>query len=355
MKKPLGFLSISLIFLSFVVSIFCFQFATDNTKDANQMNVALANKSIGSCIWVIKVPLFIKEKKINYLEEFFFGKQMVSKEIPIKSFQIKDKFILFKTKNSNEAIVENRIELKPFLAKGISISEIKQKYIYKKIFYLGTDKFGRDYYSRLMIGTRFSFLIGFFSVLISLVIGIFFGALGGYYKGKTDAIIMLIINIVWSIPSMLLVIAITIILGKGYWQIFLAVGLTMWVDVARLVRGQFLSFREKEFVESARALGFSDLRIIIKEILPNITSSIIVISSANFASAILIESGLSFLGIGIQPPTPSWGNIMREHYSQIMFGHQHLAILPGILIMVLVLAFTIFGNELRDALDVNYR
>src|SRR5690606_11993086 len=118
--------------------------------------------------------------------------------------------------------------------------------------------------------------------------------------------------------------------------IFVAVGLTMWVEVARVVRGQFISFREREFVEAARALGFSDIRIIFREILPNILAPVIVISAANFASAILVESGLSFLGIGAQPPTPSWGNLIKENYAHIIIGHAHLALFPGIAILLLV-------------------
>jgi peptide/nickel transport system permease protein len=184
------------------------------------------------------------------------------------------------------------------------------------------------------------------------VIGILLGALAGYYKGRTDDIIVWFINVVWSIPTLLLVIAITFALGKGFWQVFIAVGLTMWVEVARVVRGQVLSMREKEFVEAGRALGFSNLRIIFKHILPNVMAPVIVISAANFATAILIEAGLSFLGIGVQPPMPSWGTMIRENYAYIILDQAYLAILPGLCIMSLVLAFMLLGNALRDALDV---
>lgn len=145
-----------------------------------------------------------------------------------------------------------------------------------------------------MVGARISFFIGFIAVFISLLVGIPLGALAGYYGGKVDAFIMWIINITWSIPTLLLVIAITLALGKGYWQVFIAVGLTMWVEVARVVRGQVMTTKQQQYVEAARALGYSDVRIIFKHILPNILAPIIVISAANFAAAILIESGLSF-------------------------------------------------------------
>ena len=163
---------------------------------------------------------------------------------------------------------------------------------------------------------------------------------------------MWIINITWSIPTLLLVIAITLALGKGYWQVFIAVGLTMWVEVARVVRGQVLGVKKMQYITAAKALGFTDLRIIFKHILPNILAPIIVISAANFAGAILIESGLSFLGIGAQPPTPSWGAMIKDHYSYIILGKPYLAVIPGVAIMSLVMAFMLIGNALRDALDV---
>ena len=144
-----------------------------------------------------------------------------------------------------------------------------------------------------MIGTRISFSIGFIAVLISLLIGTSIGAIAGYYGGRIDAFCMWVINVTWSIPTLLLVIAITLALGKGVWQVFISVGLTMWVEVARVVRGQVLSVKTNQYVEAAKALGFTDFRIIFKHILPNIAAPIIVISAANFAASILIESGLN--------------------------------------------------------------
>jgi peptide/nickel transport system permease protein len=158
-------------------------------------------------------------------------------------------------------------------------------------------------------------------------------------------------NVTWSIPTLLMVIAITMALGKGFWQVFVAVGLTMWVDIARLVRGQIVSIRQKEYVEAARALAFSDTRIIFRHILPNIISPIIVVAASNFASAILVEAGLNFLGIGAQPPTPSWGSMIKDHYAYIMLDASHLAIVPGVAIVLTVLAFTFVGNGLRNAAD----
>ena len=225
-------------------------------------------------------------------------------------------------------------------------------FIQEKSFLFGTDKYGRDLISRVLVGARISFFIGFVAVLISLLIGIFMGSIAGYFGGKVDAIIMWIINVTWSIPTLLLVIAITLALGKGFWQVFIAVGLTMWVEVARVVRGQIISAKEMQYVTAARALGFNDFRIITKHILPNIMAPVIVISAANFAAAILIESGLSFLGIGAQPPMASWGAMIKDHYNYIILGKPYLAIIPGLCIMSLVMAFMLIGNALRDALDV---
>lgn len=232
------------------------------------------------------------------------------------------------------------------------VSLVKDKHLGKRTFFLGTDRYGRDLLSQLMIGTRVSLSVGLISVLISLVIGITVGALSGYFKGWVDIFVVWLINVVWSVPTLLLVIAITFALGKGFWQVFVAVGLTMWVEVARVVRGQVLSVREKEYIEAARALGYQHWRIITKHILPNVLGPVIVISAANFASAILIEAGLSFLGIGVQPPMPSWGTMIKENYAYIILDKAYLAILPGLAIMLMVLSFMIIGNGLRDALDI---
>lgn len=215
--------------------------------------------------------------------------------------------------------------------------------------WLGTDRYGRDVLSRLMAGTAISLGVGFTSVLISLFIGILLGAWAGYRGGRIDAVISWFIQVVWTLPTLLMVLAITMAFGKGLWQVFLAIGLTMWVDVARVVRGQFFSLREQEFVQAAQGLGYSDMRVMLRHMLPNATGPITVIAAANFAAAILIESGLSFLGYGAQIPIPSWGNIIQEHYHLITGSHAWLAIAPGVLIVSVVLAFTFIGDGLREA------
>ena len=227
--------------------------------------------------------------------------------------------------------------------------------VVEKKFWLGTDKYGRDILSRLIVGTRVSLSVGLITVIISLSIGLVLGSLAGYFRGRTDNIIMWFINVIWSIPTLLLVFAITLVLGKGFWQVFIAVGLTVWVSVARLVRGQVMGIRELEYVEAARALGFSHTRTIVKHIWPNIMGPVMVIAASNFASAIVIEAGLSFLGVGVQPPQPSWGLMIKENYNFIITQNPMLALAPGFAIMLLVLAFNLLGNGLRDALNVRGR
>jgi peptide/nickel transport system permease protein len=192
------------------------------------------------------------------------------------------------------------------------------------------------------------------AVIISLLIGVFLGGIAGYYGGTLDRIIMWLINVVWSIPTLLMVIGISLVLGRGFWQVFIAVGLSMWVEVARLVRGQVISVKEKTYIEAAHALGFSHFRILFSHILPVLVGPIIVMASANFASAILIESGLSFLGIGAQPPVPSWGGMVKEHFRYLLLGKPYLALIPGFAIMSLVLTFMTLGNALQDYLDVKH-
>jgi peptide/nickel transport system permease protein len=232
------------------------------------------------------------------------------------------------------------------------LADLKKDPIVEKQFLLGTDKYGRDILSRLIIGTRVSLSVGFITVLISLTIGVILGSMAGYFRGKTDDIIMWLVNIIWSIPTLLLVFAITLLLGKGFWQVFIGVGLTMWVNVARLVRGQVLAAKELQYIEAAKVLGFSHFRIISRHVLPNIMGPILVIAASNFASAIVIEAGLSFLGIGVQPPQPSWGLMIKENYNFIITQNPMLALAPGFAIMILVLSFNLLGNGLRDALNV---
>jgi peptide/nickel transport system permease protein len=350
MKNFWGVFSFSFLVICTLVAIFAYALAPDNSQNANQMHLSVHSKQPGFEVQMLTVSS--KVEKQNGLSVFFFGKRTTTTEVPISSYKLTEYGI---------AITEYTTDGSPGLVKEYplsafsevnSVGAIPSIYVSDKKFILGTDKYGRDLLSRMLIGIRVSLAIGFVAVFISLLIGISLGAISGYYGGNVDAAIMWLINVTWSIPTLLLVIAITLALGKGFWQVFIAVGLTMWVEVARVVRGQVMGVKEMQYVTAARALGYTNWRIITRHILPNSLAPVIIISAANFAGAILIESGLSFLGIGAQPPTPSWGGIIKDHYAYIILGKPYLAVIPGLAIMSLVTAFMLIGNALRDVLDV---
>ena len=333
-SNKLAFFALCYIGIATLIGVFAVVISPDNSSNANEMHIELATQKPLTKILFLELPKN-ENIEISFLKSFFIGSPSKVKRIPIDSFKE----------------VENGVK---YLSYG---SEMEQKYIgeYKiseQTFWLGTDMYGRDLLSRMLYGIRISLSVGFIAVFISLIIGITLGLIAGYFRGKADDVIMWFVNVIWSIPTLLMVIAITLALGKGFWQVFVAVGLTMWVEVARIVRGQVLAIRELEYVEAGKALAYKPFRIIFKHILPNVIGPVIVISAANFSSAILIEAGLSFLGIGAQPPVPSWGGMIKDHYAYIIMDKAYLAIIPGLAIMSLVLAFMLLGNGLRDAFDV---
>ena len=329
-------LAVGYIVFLCILALFAESFVTDTSENSNQMHLAIHSKPPGFTVEVLQVF----DQDYNMIDE-----------IPLSRTRWNAQVLEYQPYGmQGDYFKPIPLQLYP---EGTTFDEVATHYILKKKFWLGTDKYGRDVLSRIIMGSRISLSIGFIAVFIALLIGVFLGAIAGFYGGILDRIIYGLINIIWSIPSLLVIIGLTLALGKGYWQVFVAVGFTMWVDVARMVRGQVLSLKEKSHVHAARVLGFSSLRILIKHILPRVVPALIVLSAANFASAILIESGLSFLGIGAQPPTPSWGGMIKDHFRFILLGKAYLALIPGFAIMSLVLAFMVLGNALRDALDVN--
>ena len=355
-----GVISLVFILLCGLIALFAYFIIPDKTPYANSQILEISTQKPGFEVDMLLVPKQNSAEKKGFFAQMMNGQPSSYRQIPFDSIKIeKEKTIVYifnpdKTTAINEEIISNQ-ELtsgKTFSSDEDATHYINSNCVEHRKFILGTDQFGRDFLSRLLLGTRISFSVGFIAVFMSILIGIFIGSLGGFFRGRVDDLMVWLINVVWSIPTLLIVIAITFVLGKGVVQVFIAVGLTMWVEVARVTRGQILSVRETTFVEAGKALGFSNIRIISRHIIPNIINPIIVISAANFASAILLEAGLSFLGIGVQPPMPSWGSMIKENYAYIILNDAYLAILPGIAIMLLVLAFMLFGNALRDALDV---
>lgn len=239
------------------------------------------------------------------------------------------------------------------IARDELIRTFEKNNVENRFYILGTDNSGRDIFSRLLFGARISLSIGLVAVVISMFLGVTIGAVAGYFGGKIDHIAMWLMSVVWSVPGIMLVIAISMALqSRGVWVAFVAVGLTMWVEVARVVRGQMMSIKQKLYIEAARAFGISSWRIVFHHIMPNIFGPLVVIASSNFAAAILLEAGLSFLGLSVQPPTPSWGIMIFEGYHAIGSDNSwHLVVFPGLVICLMILSFNLLGNGLRDAFD----
>ncbi len=340
-KNKLGMAASIYIVLVAFVALFAYYLIPDRTPNANRQLLELSTRKPGFEVDMLMLRKEHPPVQAGFFQHLFQGQPDEFTYLPYDSIQTFENHTLVYLFN-------------PEPTGTVRVQEVANEEIagtkHQK-FLLGTDQYGRDFLSRLVLGSRISLIVGFIAVALSLLIGILIGSLGGFFRGRVDDVVVWLINVVWSIPTLLLVIAITFALGKGIGQVFIAVGLTMWVEVARIVRGQIFSVREMTYVEAGKALGFKDIRVILRHILPNILNPIIVVSASNFASAILLEAGLSFLGIGVQPPMPSWGSMIKENYAFIILDAAYLAILPGIAIMLLVLAFMLVGNALRSAID----
>jgi peptide/nickel transport system permease protein len=377
-RNSIAMFGLTIIFLSVIVSVFGSLIRPDDTEFANNQIKTIARKSPGFSCYILNVQSnTIVEQPSWYSRMFFGGKKIAEDLIPIESFNFEEpgfiNYTKYESSDDKRSLVDVLYVLDPSVkpvvegnnisytllngeSKSESISDLEARveadFIVEDTFWLGTDAVGRDVLSRLMSGTIISLLVGSISVLISLLVGVTLGAAAGFFRGAVDDGIMWLINVVWSIPTLLFVIAFSMAFGKGYSSVYIAVGLTMWVEVARIVRGQVLTIREKEFIEAGRALGYKPFRIIFRHALPNVMGPVIVIGAANFASAILIEAGLSYLDLGTQAPQASWGKMIADYKSFIDNPDlAYLPILPGICIVIMVLAFMLVGNGIRDAID----
>lgn len=349
------------IMFAVFIALFAPLLAPDHTPNADEQIAEINTAPPGFEATFLRLPKDHAPPQSSLFMSIWRGRENPYKLQPITAYRIENDHLIIQkytghtTPPQPDTLLLSKVTGVQTAGMGKQISLIEKKHITKRRFLLGTDKQGRDNLSRLLLGVRISLSVGIMAVLISLSIGIVLGAAAGYFGGHIDRILMTIVSLFWAIPLLLLVFALVLVMGQRFEQIYLAIGLTMWVEVARLVRGQVMSLRGREFIEAAQSLGLGHARIIRVHILPNIMGPVMVIAASDFASAIIIEAGLSFLGIGVQPPTPSWGTMLNEYYGYIGTSKAFLAIIPGIAICILVLAFNLLGNGLRDALDVKLR
>lgn len=359
LRNRVAVASLAIIVICFILAIFAYFIIPDQTPNANNQFPMIALKAPGFSSPSIKVVNLSKsDNKQGFFDKLINGKDLPYKLRVYQNLEYQDAGIMLTNHYQRQEFIPYKdlyLELDSGSQKGITktyVESRKDNFLSTERFYLGTDKFGRDILSRLILGIRVSILVGLVAVAISLIVGILVGATSGYFGGKIDQLLMLLINVSWSIPTLLMVFAIVLAFDRGISVIFIAVGLTMWVEVARIVRGQVRSIKEEQFVMAAKSMGFGHFKIIIQHILPNIVGPILVIAAANFSTAVLVEAGLSYLGFGVEPPTPSIGNMLNEHYGYALTGKVFLATIPAITIMILVLSFNLVGSGLRDAFDV---
>lgn len=319
-----------------LVALFGPAFSPDPSSDANEQFPALAFAPPGTEVDVMQLP---NGERIAFHPPFrISGAQLPADQL--------------KNYKSAPNTIQDTLRFKPLRREGkpIEVTQLVPSAYAPatstKKFILGADGAGRDVLARLILGLRITLAIGAASVLLSLLIGGTLGALAGYFGGWVDKAVMAAVNIFWALPSLLLVIVLSLTVGRSLAQLFFVVGFTMWPDVARMTRGEVLSLKSRPYVEAGRLLGYSHFRLLWRHILPGIVPTLAIISAGNFATAILLESGLSFLGIGVQPPTPSWGSMVKEGYSAILFGARHLIIAPTLALILLVMAFSQLGSAI---------
>lgn len=393
-KNKLAFAGLIYLAICVFVAIFAYAFMPDNTHNANFRILEYAKQPPGTHINLLLKPIHTEVEQPGWLARIFTGRPDIHSPIPLEenaSVQVSGDTLRYTTfqglqeqtflpvfmldihPSHPKSLEWKETEGRPYELRGNQIKYIDAKgewglaflneleqqitgeLTQERVFRLGSDGSGRDVLSRLLLGARVSLSVGLMAVLVSLFLGILMGSLAGFFRGWVDSVIMWFVSVIWSIPVLLLAISLSFVMGEGFWQLFLAIGIATWVEVARIVRGQIFALRELQFIEATRVMGFRTFRVIFRHVLPNIMSPIIIIAAANFAAAILIEAGLSFLGVGVKSPIPSWGTMIQEGYTQIFFDSgSWLAFFPGLAIVLVVISLNLVGFGLRDALDPKY-
>jgi len=327
-----------IIGIYFVATVIPYGIITDRTENANSQIIEFARLPPGTIVTGLKImprqPSSFFSGWINPLQ----GETMFYPILKNTVWNVVNDTLIFSDYNG----LHRRIPLSNQVVK-----------LDERIYFFGSDSFGRDVFSRLVLGTRVSFSIGVFAGLFSLVIGLGIGLISGYFGSWTDKICNWFISIIWSFPSILLAILLSFSFGKGYYQLVFAISLTLWVELARIVRGQVIALKESLFIQSARVMGFPSVRILLRHLLPNLAGPVIIITVSNISTAVLLESGLSFLGMGLPAPVPSWGSMLFEGYTFLaMKQGKWLAFFPAFALSILILNFYWLGSILRDKLDV---
>lgn len=334
-----GRISLGVILVAIVLAVLAPLLSPDPTPDANEQFAGLAFAPPLTTVHTLALPTAGGTERVAFVPPFSRTGDTLRYAPPERGSAQANHFPT-KAAAPREVILPPNTRLAPASTRR---------------FWLGADAAGRDVLARLLLGLRITLAVGLAAVIVSLLIGGTLGALAGYAGGATDRAVMAAVNVFWALPSLLLVIVLSLVLGRSLLQLFFVIGFTLWPDVARMTRGEVLRLRNLPYVEAGRMLGYSHARLLWRHILPAVVPTLAIISAGNFATAILLESGLSFLGIGVQPPTPSWGSMVKEGYGAILFGSAHIIVAPTVALVVLVLAFISLGNVLSQRINPRLR